>query len=144
MREEVLTKRRHRCTQRVGAAQDHVAWYVVLRSDNHRDLRFDDAGLLGRYVRKGIAEEFDVIKANWCNHGCLRPRDDIRRIELATKSHFKNERVGLVARKSQECRSRRDLEIGDGLALVVAFALLKRVLQLFFRDQLACKPDALV
>src|SRR5262252_10279388 len=96
MREEVLTKRRHRRTQSVRAAQDHVAGQVLLRSNDHWYLRFDDAGLLGRDVRKRIAEELDVIEADRRDHGGSRSRDDIRRVEPAAKTHFENQRVRLV------------------------------------------------
>ena len=60
---EILAEHEDRRAQLVGAAQDDIARRIVLRPDDQRHARLDDAGLLGRDAGKVGAQEFVMIQA---------------------------------------------------------------------------------
>ena len=116
---------------------DHRQRLARLGGDHRRHAGLEDAGLLGRDLLDGVAEEIAMIECDARDHAGQRPFHHIGGIEPAAEADFQEDDIGRMPAEQKERRRRLDLEHGDRQVAVLGLALCEHVGKLVVLDQRA-------
>ena len=95
-------------------------------------------------IGDGLAEELLMVEGDGRDDRDERPADDVGGIEPAAESGLEQQDVGRSPREREEGGGRGDLEEGDRIAPVDAFAFLQQPRQDALVDGLSGELDPLV
>jgi hypothetical protein len=116
---------------------------AMLRRDHRRHTRFDDARLLGRDQRQGVAQQRGVLQADGGDDADGRG-DDVGGVQPAAQPHLQHHPIDLLLGEVEQGQHGHDLEGGDaGDGLDGRLALLQQAHHIVLGDQLAVDADAL-
>ena len=104
---------------------------------NGRNIAFENAGFLRRDVDERVAEKVAVVERQFGDDAGNGALDDIRGVEPAAETNFKQHHIGRMARKQQKAGRGLDLEYRDRRAAVLSLAFGKRVGKFVVVDELA-------
>src|SRR5437763_6242876 len=122
----VLVGDEKRSARRLACTLDLTARLVGLSADDAGNSGLHNAGLLMGDRRQRITEMLLMIVVDGRNDGKRRSCHHIGSIEASAEADFEEHIVGSLTGESEECRRRRDLEEGDGLAAICHLALLEQ------------------
>ncbi len=121
---------------------NHLHGLILLGADDNGHTAFDDAGLFARNRGQGVAKELLMVDRNRRDDrhgGCV---DHVGRVQTPAQPDLEQRVIRRRARKGQQTRDGRDLEIGDVFATVLNVTFVQNFGQVILGNQFTRQTDA--